>query len=498
MVRYKANFLRTSLVLLAIGMVALLGIVGTSLWLVERTKSNFADVVRERQMRSAAADLLALVKDAETSQRGYLLTLSPQYLDPYNAAVKNFPPALEKMRSLLQAVNPDDPSAAILSDVLPKKIAELKETIDLANSGRVAEALEIVRTDAGQQYMDQARRALAEVIESADSRLREGVENQYRSNNALTWVSVIGLMAILIVLGGSYRVVSRYVRALAEARDRVEVLNTGLEERVNERTQDLMRANEEVQRFAYIVTHDLRAPLVNIMGFTAELDTTMRSIQDYILTEDDGMPKEQLKKEALLAVKEDLPEAIGFIRKSTKKMDGLINAILKISRDGRRPLNAEHIDLQELLSVASGSVQHQVADADGEIVLDVKGLRVHTDRLSLEQIFGNLLDNAVKYRVRDRALRIVIRARKQGRNHLMIEVEDNGRGVAESDHSRIFDLFRRSGAQDSPGEGIGLAHVRSLVRNLGGDITVKSVLGEGTTFMITLPINLRAIVRSDQ
>ena len=77
-----------------------------------------------------------------------------------------------------------------------------------------------------------------------------------------------------------------------------------------------------------------------------------------------------------------------------------------------------------------------------------------------------------------------------------IEVEDNGRGIAATDHERVFELFRRSGAQSQPGEGIGLAHVRTMVRSLGGDITLRSELGQGTTFIITLPRDLRSYLET--
>jgi signal transduction histidine kinase len=81
-------------------------------------------------------------------------------------------------------------------------------------------------------------------------------------------------------------------------------------------------------------------------------------------------------------------------------------------------------------------------------------------------------------------------------NRVAIEVEDNGRGIAESDHERVFELFRRSGAQSQPGEGIGLAHVRTMARSLGGDVTLRSKLGMGTTFTITLPRDLRSQIGS--
>ena len=123
------------------------------------------------------------------------------------------------------------------------------------------------------------------------------------------------------------------------------------------------------------------------------------------------------------------------------------------------------------------------------INVDLGVLRIVSDRLALEQVFTNLLDNAVKYRSRERPLRIDVGAKRIPGNRLAIEIEDNGRGVAAQDAERIFELFRRSGPQDQPGEGIGLAHVRSVVRRLGGDISVNSALDVGTTFRIELPLS---------
>jgi signal transduction histidine kinase len=118
-----------------------------------------------------------------------------------------------------------------------------------------------------------------------------------------------------------------------------------------------------------------------------------------------------------------------------------------------------------------------------------------SDSLALGQIFGNLIDNAVKYRSNSRPLRLKIEATRKGR---MIEVivEDNGRGIEPEDLERVFELFRRAGPQDQAGEGIGLAHVRSLSRNLFGDIDVRSVPGEGSAFILTIPTDLDHALRS--
>jgi signal transduction histidine kinase len=149
--------------------------------------------------------------------------------------------------------------------------------------------------------------------------------------------------------------------------------------------------------------------------------------------------------------------------------------------------------LENLLKAAADSVQHQVTEAGGDILIDAKAPVVVSDRLALEQIFGNLLDNAVKYRVPDRPLKIRIRADEARDRRIVVQIEDNGRGIAKQDQERVFDLFRRSGMQDRPGEGIGLAHVRTLARTLGGEIGLQSELDHGTTMTLNLPLDLRSV-----
>lgn len=256
---------------------------------------------------------------------------------------------------------------------------------------------------------------------------------------------------------------------------------------IKEVEADLQAANDEIQRFAYIVSHDLRAPLVNIMGFTSELEATRAVIERYHKAVLDYAP-DIAGSEARVAVEEDLPEAISFIRSSTAKMDRLIGAILKLSREGRRVLTPEPVDMRDLLAGCHRSLRQQVDGTGTQFVVE-SAPDLTGDRLALEQIFGNLIDNAAKYLDPARRGRIVVRGQEAG-TFIRYEVEDNGRGIDPKDFDRIFDLFRRAGIQDRPGEGIGLAHVRSLVRRLGGVISVSSRPGFGSTFTVLLPRTL--------
>ena len=491
------TFVRWAFILFAIGLVALVSILGATAWLIDQTSKHADGVVQARETRAEIVDLKSVIQDAETGQRGFLLTRKESYLEPFDRAIRDTP---ERFQSLRARMGNDPQGAADLDSLSGKlrgKFDEMRETIALTREGRTAEALAIVDRDVGKRLMDEIRATLDELIGQADRKFVDSVSIQRQTAKSLQIVELVGAIIILAVTGGLGWLVLRYTRDIASARSEIEALNEGLEKKVRERTVELGRANEEIQRFAYIVTHDLRAPLVNIMGFTSELENSLLPIQS--LVNDDAADAVSTEKDiaaAKIAATEDLPEAIGFIRSSTRKMDNLINAILKLSREGRRQLKPETIRLEPLLALCADAIRHQVTEAGGEISLDIDVPVIVSDRLSMEQVVGNLLDNAVKYAQPGRALSVRISVKQAIANHVDITIEDNGRGIAEQDHERIFELFRRSGSQDKPGEGIGLAHVRSSVRSLGGEIRVTSRLGEGTTFSINLPRDLAASMRS--
>lgn len=491
----QAFFRRSNALLLAIGIAVLVVIVATSLWLTSASERLFGEVMAARAVRSATADLLSLVQDSETGQRGFLLTRDETYLEPYNVAVSRLAGQRADLERAAARLHEIGPLLQRVTSELDQKMAELAATVEATRSGDSETAMRLVRSGAGKRLMDDLRADLNAILTRSEAELREAIDGQVIASARLRWTTIIGAVLILAMAGAATWTIMSYTRELVAARREVETLNVGLEERVRERTNALVKANEEVQRFAYIVTHDLRAPLVNIMGFTSELEAMFKPIEAYVGAGASATPDQRAAAEEALRV--DVAEAIGFIRSSTRKMDGLINAILKISREGRRELRAESVDLTGLIETAAAAVHHQAsAEEGGGIEIDAQVPRITSDRLSLDQVMGNLLDNAIKYRAPERPIRIAVRTRRERRGWVKIEIEDNGRGIAATDHERIFELFRRSGSQNTAGEGIGLAHVRTMVRNLGGDIAVRSELGQGTTFTVTLPPDLTAYRRS--
>lgn len=473
-----------ALTFMGMGAAVLIGIVLISAWLASATVTLSAKVVAARQIRIAASEVLETLLNAETGQRGYLLTGNTRYLGPFEAAEGTIRRDLNNLDVL--EVNDLDVRQEIarLRSLSSQKMGELKQTVSLMKNGRRDNALAVVQSNQGINLMDDSRLVLSKIISDSEAKVSFNLAALNRNARLLTAVSLIGGALVLLFAGAALWIVMRAVREAVAARTEVEQLNATLEDRVVSRTFALTRANEEIQRFAYIVSHDLRAPLVNIMGFTSELEVGAKALGSYFEGNDESSRPQA--KEAALAT---LPEAVGFIRSSTSKMDRLINAILKLSREGRRELVPEQIDLNRLFEGVFSALKHQVDDTNTTVNIAQHLPGLMSDRLAVEQVFSNLVDNALKYLQPGRAGQIAVSATSDRRT-VTINVRDNGRGIAEQDLERVFELFRRAGRQDRPGEGIGLANVRALVRRLGGDITVTSRLGEGSEFRVQLPRNL--------
>jgi len=247
-------------------------------------------------------------------------------------------------------------------------------------------------------------------------------------------------------------------------------------------------ANEEVKQFAYIVSHDLRAPLVNLKGFSAELQSAMKTLAPHLqrLIESAGDVE---RAELAILLEEDIPEALGFIETSVTRMDGFINAVLKLSRIGRRELSLQTVDPAAFVETCRQSLAHQMEERGVEVTVGNLP-RVVADPTALEQIIGNLLTNAVNYLAPQRPGRIEIGGEKTSLG-TRFWVKDNGRGIAKEDEEKVFAPFRRAGRQDVVGEGMGLSYVRTMVRQHGGQIWFESEPDVGTTFQFTIADEIR-------
>jgi signal transduction histidine kinase len=443
-------------------------------------------VAHTLQVEIAIAEFRRLIEQGETARRGALLTAGDQrILATFDGARAASDRALARIAQLT-ADNPRQRAAmAALRPQLARLARASDESIALVRQGAADGAVAQFRERQADTPLPTIRAVLDQMSLEERRLLALRDAAQKRSVERMQAMRGLAFLALLLIGAALLFVATRSARAIAGSRDAVRELNDTLEEQVAERTADLTRANEEIQRFAYIVSHDLRSPLVNVMGFTAELEAAGKELRALVDRVEADAPA-LLTDDARLAAREDLPEAVGFIRTSTQKMDRLINAILKLSREGRRVIAPEPLDPAEIAENAVAALRHIIDERGIDVGVRRPMPRLVSDRLAVEQILSNLLENATKYLQPGRPGRIIVSGAEE-RGRVIIAVADNGRGIAPADHQRIFDLFRRSGTQDQPGEGIGLAHVRALAYRLGGTIDVQSTLGEGSTFRLILP-----------
>ncbi len=247
--------------------------------------------------------------------------------------------------------------------------------------------------------------------------------------------------------------------------------------------QDLAEKNEELQSIVYVSSHDLKSPLVNIQGFDAELDEACQHLK--ILLENDGIGKELLKQiEPLL--NKDIPEALGFIRASSKKMGMLLDGLLSVSRAGSAEVEVGPVDMNELVRGVVRATEFKVQEKGVEVVLeDLPGCV--GDVKQIDQIFSNLISNALKYLDPERKGWMKISGRIAGKKSIYY-VEDNGVGIDPDHKKKVFELFHRlNPGHSEDGEGIGLTIASRAVSRNGGKMWVDSKPGQGSKFCVSLP-----------
>jgi signal transduction histidine kinase len=485
--------------LLAAGLIVLTIISAGSVHLVNRAREDARWVLHTVEVENQLSLTQLQLRRAESAQRGYLSTLLRDFQTDFEEAASQLTPPLQRLSQLVS----DNPvQKRLVDEMLPladQRMEEFRNSIELARTQRVDDAARVLREGIGRDAMKHIEDLASQMRAEEDRLFVERTANADRSQSLAASMTWVGSGFVVVLAGISIFLVRRSARARDDAETLLRDNNLNLEATIDERTADLREANDEIQRFAYIVSHDLRSPLVNIMGFTSELEELRADIFKRIaaLSRASAAPAPPVAGEADAGLEQgdeqlaqDFSEALEFIKSSIAKMDRLISAILNLTREGRREFEPVRIDTSELIEGIVATVAHQAAEAQAQIRVEPLP-HIVSDRLALEQIFSNLLDNALKYLKPGVPGEISVRGRTK-LGFAIFEVADNGRGIDPKDHQRIFDLFRRAGAQDKPGQGIGLAHVRALVRRLGGTMSVSSELHCGSTFTITLPINWTA------
>jgi len=252
--------------------------------------------------------------------------------------------------------------------------------------------------------------------------------------------------------------IARNITALKENKLELERLNAELEVRARE----LSVTNKELEQFAYIASHDLQEPLRMITGF---LDRLKQKYED------------KLDEKAL--------QYIEIAHDGALRMRQLILDLLEFSRAGRLENKPEEIDLNELLEEILDLQQESIREKEAKIIFSDLPVII-AERMPLRQSLTNLISNALKYQASGVIPEVKIEVQKEDM-HWLFKISDNGIGIEEEFHERIFEIFKRlHNRQQYSGTGLGLAICKKIVENMGGKIWVESEPGKGSTFCFTI------------
>ncbi|ACB74832.1 sensor histidine kinase [Opitutus terrae] len=256
------------------------------------------------------------------------------------------------------------------------------------------------------------------------------------------------------------------------------------EEELARTAADLAEKNKELEAIVYTVSHDLRSPLVNVQGFGKQLSRACDKITAAMVAAKDGLvpiaPLEQ-------PVKEAIPQALRFINAGVNKMEMLLAGLLRYSRLGRMALTIAPIEVNPLIATILAAMKFQLDEIKAEVRVeplpDCLG-----DSVQVSQVFTNLIDNALKYRAKDRPLRITVTGYAE-HGQAVYRVADNGIGIPLAHQPKIFEIFHRLDPDAGPGEGLGLTIAQRVLERQRGRIWVQSEEGAGSTFFVSLPLS---------
>jgi signal transduction histidine kinase len=486
-------------------------------WNVARNRDANTWVVHTQTALAELGFYTREILEAETGQRGYLLTRNDAYLAPYKGALANNGRQFERLR---QSVT--DPATSHLVLQLPvifkAKLQELARTIQLARAGDMAGAMAIVREGSGRRDTVEFQRLRQEIIDREETLLSARLATAANeTRNTDIGMAGGGLLVVLLIIaagartnatieGGARRLmlgisaiaegrqdfrfdaasrdgngkIPKAFNAMADrllsaqqAQERVEadlalsnqdlhaevVARAAAQAGLQRSVTELKRSNEELDNFAYGASHDLKAPLRGI-----------RNLAEWI--------SEDVKDTAGA----DTVENLALLQTRVERLDLLLDSLLQYSRVGRAGGVAENIDLATLVR----DIGDYLAPRPGfDVTWRGDSPSVLTNKAPLEQVLRNLIGNGLKHHDRDRG-HVVVRARDLGE---MIEfrVEDDGPGIGGAFHERIFQMFQTLKSRDElEGSGMGLAIVKKSVEGHGGTIHVESAPpARGTAFVFT-------------
>lgn len=247
-------------------------------------------------------------------------------------------------------------------------------------------------------------------------------------------------------------------------------------------TEQLQEKNKELEQIIFVSSHDLRSPLVNVQGFSKELNESIKGLNRIL---ERASLEENIRKDINQLINEDISEAIYFIQGGISKMDGLLSALLKFSRSGRSALVIKPLNMDDVVKENLNSFKFQIKEQNVSIKVNPLPACI-ADKAQINHVFSNLLDNALKFTEPSRQAEIELGGfSENGRS--VYYVKDNGIGIAKEHQKKIFEIFYRLNPKQKEGQGLGMTIVKKVLSRMDGKVWIESDFDKGATFFFSLP-----------
>ena len=437
--------------------------------------ADFQQSIQERRLLSrVSVDLI----DAETGQRGYLLTANKSYLEPYNAALSRIDADFKSLADIADGTSGDHSEIESVRGLADQKLTELRTTIDLHDANRSEQALALVNEGVGKAVMDQIRRRVDQLIALQQQRIDAHLNVARTEGNLLRLGSLVAILAALVVGATAIWRLRKQVAAISAARDDLRAANVALSAEAEQRAQlaAQLRQSQKMEAIGQLtggLAHDFNNMLAVIV---ASIDLAKRH-----LAKKDGDPYRFLDA----------------AQKGAERAAILTHRLLAFSR--QQPLSPQPIDPNRMVAGMAELLHRTLGEVvQLETVLGAGLWTTEADPAQLENAILNLAVNArdampeggkLTVETNNTYLDDDYAARHIGipaGQYILIAVTDTGAGMTPETAERIFDPFFTT-KPVGKGTGLGLSQVYGFVRQSGGHIKVYSEPGHGTTVKIYLP-----------
>jgi len=425
--------------------VALVVVIYVSLsnWQEVRVVNDYARA--RQQMLHQLNGLSSSIEEAQSGQRGYLLTRIQNYLASYEESLRRLPLQMAVVKKMSQDSVYERVQIGSLEDLVGRKIAELRHTMQLSEEGKQEEALEIVRTGEGRLLMGQIRELASRIEADQLMRLTQA------SNDVETRAAIAGTTSSIAVLLGL-------------------LLLTVAVWRIQKEKAAVLEATLAKSRFLANMSHELRTPLNAIIGYSEMLQEEA----------------EESGNRALLA---DLLR----IRMAGRHLLDLINSILDLSKieAGKMDVHLETFDVRQLLSEVEAVAKPLVEKNENKLLIRCPANigEMHADETKVRQCLFNLMSNGAKFTSRGE-VSLTVERRVHPQAEVVFTVRDTGIGMTRQQIDNLFQPFTQADASTAKrfgGTGLGLAITQRFTHLMGGSIEVESEPGRGSCFVLHIP-----------